>query len=172
MKTATQERRTEDINRVTKVTGAAAAKLPVKLEHILVPIDFSEHSLHALRVAEGLAKSTTGTITLLHVIEPLPMLPVPDSFSPFAAEQPRIIKLAQKKLDALPAARGIDPGLVGRTVVRLGIPWNEIVNTARELNRDAIVIATHGYTGWKHVFMGSTAERVVRYASCPVLVVR
>ena len=56
--------------------------------------------------------------------------------------------------------------------VRAGIPSHEIVEVAKEMDVDLIVIATHGYTGWKHFCIGSTAERVVRAAPCPVLVVR
>jgi nucleotide-binding universal stress UspA family protein len=171
MKTATKEKgRTKHFNRVRNVASPApAAKIPVKLEHILVPIDFSEHSLHALRVAEGLAKSAAGNLTLLYVVEP--MMPTSE-WAPLIVDTHQLVKSCQRKLEALPAKEGIDPQLIGRVLVKVGIPWNEIVNTARELNRDAIVIATHGYSGWKHVFMGSTAERVVRHASCPVLVVR
>lgn len=169
MKTATKERRTKDIKRVSKVTGAAAAKLPVKLEHILVPIDFSESSLHALRVAEDLAKAAHGTVTLLYVVEPIPPT---SEWAPLAIDTRQLVESLQKKLEALPAKQSIDPQLIGRVLVKVGIPWSEIVNTARALKRDAIVIATHGYTGWKHVLMGSTTERVVRHASCPVLVVR
>jgi universal stress protein A len=173
MKTKTlKQRRVKQLNRIKTGAGESTRNFPVKLEHILVPTDFSENSLHALKLAENLAKATDAQLTLLHVIEPVPILPVPESFTPLAVEQPRVIKIAQKKLEALPAAYGIDPRLIGRTVVRVGIPWNEITVTAKELNRDLIVIATHGLTGWKHVLMGSTAERVVRHATCPVLVVR
>jgi nucleotide-binding universal stress UspA family protein len=56
--------------------------------------------------------------------------------------------------------------------VRTGLAAHEIVEAARELDSDLIVIATHGYTGWKHLCIGSTTERVVRTAPCPVFVVR
>jgi nucleotide-binding universal stress UspA family protein len=70
-------------------------------------------------------------------------------------------------------ARGcIAPELLEKTLVRHGVAFDEITKAARELCVDMIVISTHGYTGLKHVVMGSTAERVVRYAGCPVLVVR
>ena len=58
------------------------------------------------------------------------------------------------------------------TVIRTGSPHEQIVAAAKEAGADLIVIATHGYTGLKHLFLGSTAERVVRHAFCPVLVVR
>jgi nucleotide-binding universal stress UspA family protein len=55
---------------------------------------------------------------------------------------------------------------------RLGTPYEEIVKVARERSVDLIVMATHGYTGFKHFLLGSTAERVVNVSPCPVLVVR
>ena len=58
------------------------------------------------------------------------------------------------------------------TLQRLGVPYEEIVDVATELAVDLIVIATHGYTTLKHFLLGSTTERVVRLAPCPVLVVR
>ena len=57
-------------------------------------------------------------------------------------------------------------------MIRRGLPSLEVVDAARESKCDLIVIASHGYTGWKHFCIGSTAERVVRAAHCPVLVVR
>jgi nucleotide-binding universal stress UspA family protein len=57
-------------------------------------------------------------------------------------------------------------------IVRIGNPYHEIVVAAKEMNMDLIILSTHGRTGLKYVFMGSTAEHVVRYAPCPVLVVR
>jgi len=59
-----------------------------------------------------------------------------------------------------------------QSALRTGIASHEIVEAAKELDVDLIVMATHGYTGWKHFCIGSTAERVVRTAPCPVFVVR
>jgi universal stress protein A len=59
-----------------------------------------------------------------------------------------------------------------RSAFRVGLAAHEIAEAAKELDVDLIVIATHGYTGWKHFAIGSTAERLVRAARCPVLVVR
>jgi universal stress protein A len=79
---------------------------------------------------------------------------------------------ANAQLKRLLERLGIDAGMIDKTLVRHGVPFNEISGTASTLKADLIVIATHGYTGLKHVFLGSTAERVVRHAPCPVLVVR
>ena len=57
-------------------------------------------------------------------------------------------------------------------LLRFGRPYLEITEAAGEVGADLIVLTTHGYTGLKHVVLGSTAERVVRHAPCPVLVVR
>jgi len=137
-----------------------------------VAVDFSQHSLRALKFAHNLAKSIGAQLSLVYVLESLPFLRVPESFTPLAVHQPRLIKGLQKKLNALPAASGIAAHMIRNTKLRVGIPWSEIVAAAKELNCDLIVIATHGYTSWKHVLTGSTAERVVRHAGCPVLVVR
>ena len=59
-----------------------------------------------------------------------------------------------------------------QSIVRTGLPAQEIVEAAKQFDVDLIIIATHGYTGWKHFAIGSTAERVVRAAPCPVMVVR
>jgi len=61
---------------------------------------------------------------------------------------------------------------LGGTLVWDGSAFDEINRVAREIHADMIVINTHGYTGLKHILMGSTAELVVRYAPCPVFVVR
>jgi nucleotide-binding universal stress UspA family protein len=62
--------------------------------------------------------------------------------------------------------------LLESTLGRSGTPYQQITDVAKELNMDLIVISTHGYTGLMHVLMGSTAERIVRHAPCPVLTVR
>jgi nucleotide-binding universal stress UspA family protein len=59
-----------------------------------------------------------------------------------------------------------------RTEICQGTPYEEIVKVAKAEEVELIVIATHGFTGFKHFLLGSTAERVVRTAPCPVLVVR
>ncbi len=151
--------------------GAVEAGLsPLKIEQILVPVDFSEPSKRALRCAIKFAEHFSATITLLHVVEPLDQ---PDfAYFPLTLDSEKVTKMAQKKLDVLsrPQPGGTCP--VHMKLVRTGKPFQVITETARELKVDLIVISTHGYTGVKHVFLGSTAERVVRHAPCAVLTVR
>jgi universal stress protein A len=66
----------------------------------------------------------------------------------------------------------VDKSITSEELVHIGRPYEEIITVAKEHKADLIIIATHGRSGLKHAFLGSTAERVVRHAPCPVLVVR
>ncbi len=138
-----------------------------RITSILVPIDFSAPSVKALEYALRLAKDFNARLTLLHVLE---VLAVPEFATyPIVPDSDRIDDM-KKKLTQLAAKQG-DPDLLEAVKVRVGPPFREITRAAESLNMDLIVIATHGYTGLAHVLLGSTAERVVRHARCPVLVV-
>ena len=144
--------------------------LPLKVQRILVPVDFSQTSLQALQYAVGLSEQFGGRLTLVHVIEPVA---TPDfAYYPLMMEPEKAIKAAQAQLEALSLQKTMPHGVVEKTLVRHGVPYVEITDAARTLKMDLIVITTHGYTGLKHVFLGSTAERIVRHAPCPVLTVR
>ncbi|MES2569392.1 MAG: universal stress protein [Verrucomicrobiota bacterium] len=147
-------------------TDSAPALL--KLKKILVPLDFSTSSEKALRYAVPFAKQFGARVVLLHAIEPLPY-PTDFTYVPMGEIIP--IEPAQKHLADL-GRKLVEPALLDSTLVHIGIAFELIVDFARKLEVDLIVITTHGYTGFKHVLLGSTAERVVRHAPCPVLVVR
>ena len=140
----------------------------LKLKSILVPIDFSKISQKALEYAVPLAKQFEAKITLLHAIEPRPY-PMDLTYVPMGEDFP--IKPLEEELNAL-AKRTIGPRLLKEVIVKMGTAFEVISNVALDCEADLIVITTHGNTGLKHVFMGSTAERVVRHAPCPVFVVR
>ena len=143
---------------------------PPKIRSILVPVDFSRASERALDYAASLAGPFEAKLILLNVVEPFP---APDfTCSPMALDDDVIVAQAKEHLKKVQVRCGLDPKLVGKTLVRHGSPYAEITDAARTLKADLIVISTHGYTGLAHVFMGSTSERVVRHAPCPVLVVR
>ncbi len=140
------------------------------IRSILVPVDFSEPCDRAVQCAVSLAGQFGATLTLLHVVEPVP---TPDfAYYPLAMESDKVMSRAKERLERVAAKMDEHPNLIGRILVRIGVPYREIADVARNLKVDLIVISTHGYTGLAHVFMGSTAERVVRHAQCPVLVVR
>ena len=157
--------------RATKKAAAAAPKsAALTLRSILVPVDFSTESTKALHYAISLARQYGAKITVLNVVEPASF---PDfATSPLVMENDRVIASARIRLDSLCQREAIDPLLLEKRLVRQGAPFHEITDAARSLKADLIVITTHGYTGWKHALIGSTAERVVRHAPCPVLSVR
>jgi universal stress protein A len=144
----------------------------IVLKRILVPIDFSPLSKKALQYALRFAEEFGAEVILLHVIEP----EVPLAFDGFMIPPPIVTNKdcakcedRLKHLASSMTSRGTNHV---EAAVRSGLAAYEIGEAAKECDVDLIVIATHGYTGWKHFAIGSTAERVVRAAPCPVLVVR
>jgi nucleotide-binding universal stress UspA family protein len=142
----------------------------LKLKRVLVPLDFSVPSTKALQYALSLAERFNATLCLLHVFEP-PSFVNDLNNTPLVVSDATVVNRLHHKLVML-ARQEIDPLIHVVPQVRVGKPFHEIVTAAKQMNADLIVIATHGYTGFKHVMLGSTAERVVRHAPCPVLVVR
>lgn len=160
----------------TRVPPAKSRKNAVLAEtlhikSILVPIDFSEPSKKALSYAAALARQFGASLTLLHVIEPVAAPDIFRSF-PLVEDDSKLKKTVLGQLEMLLSQQGIPAKLVEKVLVNYGRSFNEIAIVAGLNKSDLIVIATHGYTGIKHALLGSTTERVVRHASCPVLVVR
>jgi nucleotide-binding universal stress UspA family protein len=164
---------------VTDSTGHRRATAPVlelaplrlHIRKILVPVDFSEPSQKALQYARSFAEQCGAEVTLLHVVEPV-IYPAELGYVPIETvetEKARI-KAVRDQLQQLAGQFG--PAVKAQIKVRSGRGWSEIVEEAKSSPADLIVIATHGYTGLKHVLLGSTSERVVRHAPCPVLTVR
>ena len=140
-------------------------------QHCLVPIDFSEYSLHALDYAVELAGKLDARLTLLHVIQSLPVggadmgVTLPYAYiENLEAELRRSLESYCERITA--------KGLLSASVIVHGVPFQEIIETARARQVDLIIMGTHGRTGILHVLLGSVAEKVVRLAPCPVLVTR
>jgi universal stress protein A len=155
----------------TSVTKPAIHRAAISIKKILTPTDFSAPSGQAFHYALRFAEEFGSELILLHILEPaissaFSGLPAAPAFSEDEMAS------AERNLQALVnSARGA--GVAGaRSAVRTGVATHEIVEAAKDLDVDLIVIATHGFTGWKHFAIGSTAEGVARAASCPVLVVR
>lgn len=143
-----------------------------RFRRILVPIDFSDCSLLALDYATTLAEQFQAKLILLHVAEPA--LPHANMFEvgPTLGETNRqVVESGRERLRAL-AEKRRPHGLPPETLVRMGHAHSEIPDTARAMGADLIVVGTYGFARTEHSFMGSTAERVVRQAPCPVLTVR
>ena len=153
------------------VASRRPQKGALKLTSILVPTDFSTSSKKALLYAVALARKFGAKLTLLHIVEPAATPDFALAF-PLAIENDRVTLECKRQLQRIAREENLDPELVEKILVRQGRAYDEITSAAKSLKVDLIVISTHGYTGLKHVFMGSTTERVVRHASCPVLVVR
>lgn len=149
----------------------AAGRSSLQIEFILVPTDFSEPSKKALDYAVRLAEQFGAKLALLHVVEPIPAPDFANAF-PLMMENDKVKAACKAQLERLVKQKAIRPDLVEKTLVRQGRSFHEIADAARTLKADLIVISTHGYTGLKHAMLGSTTERVVRHAPCPVLVVR
>ncbi len=140
-------------------------------EKILVPVDFSETSQQAFQYALRFAEQFGCEIVLLHVVEPESVIAgAPAATDVFAQPEEDTIA-AEAELEALAASSRNRTSSV-TSEVRTGHAPNEINKVAKDLDVDLIIIATHGYTSCRHLCIGSTAERVVRTAPCPVLVVR
>jgi nucleotide-binding universal stress UspA family protein len=154
----------------SETPGGKPVSLPVfKLKRILVPVDFSERSRRAVQYALPLGEQFGAEVTLLHVVQAC--LPVPEMSAMDATLLQRQMREAgAQQLEAL--RKGVDTKAELRTLLKVGDPYLETIHAAKELGTDLIILSTHGRTGLAHVLLGSTAERVVRHAGCPVLVVR
>ena len=141
-------------------------------KHVLAATDFSEMGDLAVARAVAIARDARATLTLLHVIDAAPVPnPLYGHFSIVtdeAAEQ-RARERARELLAAKLAAAG---GTTATLVVQVGDAIDEILDCARTAGADLVVIATHGRRGVKRLVLGSVTERIVRLATCSVLVVR
>ena len=150
---------------------AESERAPFKLKEILVPVDFSEPSAKALQYAIPFAEKFGARITLLHVLEP--RIYPEDTIVPpdIEAIQPTCLRKTRQELEEL-RRKKLQPEVDSKSIVLVGVPHQQIVECARFSKADLIIIATRGRSGFKHFVLGSTAERVVRHAPCPVLTVR
>ena len=147
----------------------------LSIQNIVVPIDFSKMSVQAIQIAKRLARRFGASIHLAHVrhlnyatdfVAPAPPI-VPFSFVTYEqnAEQ-----TALKELKEVASECGVSSATCD--VLSGAPPFDEICRLAQTVPADLVVMPTHGRTGLKHVFLGSTAERIVQHSSCPVLVTR
>ena len=143
----------------------------IEIKKILFATDFTEYSQFALKYAAALAESFKAKLYVMHVYEP----PVGTGFEAYPLAVPEYVtglqnsirKTLNQVLEKL-RSQGID----AVPVFVEGRPYVEIVNSAKELDVDLITMATHGRKGLSHVVFGSTTEKVVRLAPCPVLTVK
>jgi nucleotide-binding universal stress UspA family protein len=139
---------------------------------ILCPVDFSDGSRSSMEAAVKLAIESNAPIVLAHVWYPPVVfasepIGLPASMvSDLVATTERNLTAWKRDAEALGAPKVT-------TALLQGAPWHELVAYAKsDPEIDLIVVGTHGRTGIKHALLGSVAEKVVRHARCPVLVVR
>ncbi len=145
----------------------------IKPKKILFPTDFSETSEEAAKYAISYGKEFGAKVYALHIVNEKVFteglnLPRLVSVEELEAE---MTKEAKKRLQVLIPKEEAE-GLDWETVIRKGEPFLEIIRFAKENDIDLIIIGTHGRSGFEHIIFGSTAEKVVRKAPCPVLSVR
>ena len=143
---------------------------PLEIHNVLVPIDFSEPSLEAIEFALPLLKQFGADLHLVHVFEPdYPLASM--AAMPLIVPELEVGKRVRRHLKDV--AKKYSVALRRENIhARRGRPFEEICRLARDRDIDLIVTSTRGNTGLKHLALGSTAERVVRYSPCPVLVAR
>lgn len=146
--------------------------MPLTIKKILVPIDFSDYSKSALKYAVNFAKVFNAEMYLIYVVEPVIY---PPDFSMGQIAIPSVTfemdERAKEELSKL-AQQEIPAEIKRQVIIKTGKPFVEIIETAAEEDIDLIIIATHGHSGVEHILFGSTAEKVVRKAPCPVLTLR
>ncbi|EMI18450.1 UspA domain-containing protein [Rhodopirellula maiorica SM1] len=135
-------------------------------KRIVVPVDFSDLSIDAVDTALNIV-GETGSVDVIHVLPNLPAMEYGNLYGTVTDES-RIkhvkLKLRERLSEAKHAATTIH--------VAIGDAGREIVAFAENEDADLIVMPSHGYGFVKHILLGSVAERVVRLAHCPVLVLR
>ncbi len=142
----------------------------ISLKKILCPIDHSDCSKEALKYAVSFAMKDEAKLYLLHIIDIRSFSEGLDAMSKQIPDEETLEQLRTKLLDCIP--EGIRDDMDVEAIVTQGIPFAEIISTAKEKEIDMIVIGSHGRTGISHMMLGSVSEKVVRKAPCPVLTVR
>lgn len=140
---------------------------PRDVDCILVPVDFSIGTKEALRVASELAATFEVPIELVHAVEPIPYVQMA---YPVAVDNEQFRTHAEARLGSL-AAELSAPGEV-RTTTVIGMADEVVIEAARRTPSPLIVMSSHGHAGLARMLLGSTTERLLRKAPCPILVVR
>lgn len=149
----------------------------ISIKNILVPTDCSELSRDALEYAVELAHQTDAKITMLLVVPEAPVygfspsgdLPDDDLLKKMNEEA---ILNGEKALDEFMSKSAIKDSQIIEQMIVLGETFERIMDVINKEQPDLVVMGTHGRTGYQHIFMGSVAEKVVRYSNCAVLTVK
>ncbi len=139
-------------------------------KNILVPTDFSKSSVGALDLALSLAAAFDAELTVLHSWE-IPVYPYMEYMLSTADLVTGVEQAATKRLaEELEWVKKQRP--TAKSLLNMGVAWQQILDTSKQLQADLIVMGTHGRRGFEHAMLGSVAEKVVRLSVAPVLTVR
>jgi nucleotide-binding universal stress UspA family protein len=138
-----------------------------ELRRLLVPMDFSARAERAIRYAVALAGQAGSAVSLVHVMAEVKQ----NDAAVLTGGHSTLSADAGKQLHSV-MDEVVDPDLRGEVYLRCGAPFQHIIAVADSHEVDLLVLTTHGRTGLSHLLMGSTAERVIYHASCPVLIIR
>ncbi len=142
----------------------------ITLRNILCPIDHSKHSESALKYAIAFALKDKAKLYLMHVLDSRTHEEAEGISELTAIDEEGMNDLKDKLEKSVPEE--IRGEIKYEALVSLGVPFDEIVKVANEKSIDLIVMGTHGRTGLSHVMLGSIAEKVMRDAPCPVMIVK
>jgi nucleotide-binding universal stress UspA family protein len=142
-----------------------------RLENILVPLDFSEASLNSLETAIALAKQQDAKITLMNVVDSSLMFALKGVSYISEKAIDSMVDVSTRLLDPLLARLKEEHQLNCSSEIKVGLVPQAIINTAYHIDADLIIMGTHGVSGIRKFFMGSTAQKVVKISSFPVLTV-
>lgn len=169
--TEAQDRRSSPDGSIRALESDTKGGGVIKLKRILVPTDFSDTARHALTYGLSFCREYGAELILIHVVETIPVGYASDLFPvPMAEVFQEMAGYAKEELQKL-AAEAKERGVAAREIVTQGKPSAEIVRVAREEGIDLIVLGTHGKGVLDKAIFGSTTDRVVRKAPCPVLTV-
>jgi len=135
----------------------------------LVPVDFSKGSEAALRFAVGLAKKDRSKLIILHVVSAVFAFPLEAGFGDIIE---RIEQDARQALAKFTKRLRLKPGAFRLLLIRAVEPASAIADQAKKSHAAMIIMGSHGRTGLQRLMIGSVAERTLRYAHCPVLIVK
>lgn len=150
-------------------SGDAVSCAGISLNRILVPVDFSDCSLEAVEYAAVVAQRHRASLTLLHVLEPVSY--GLDFTLLHSGEREGMRERLTARLGEMTQAMA-EVKIQADSQVRGGTPFESILDSARTIPADLIVMGTHGRRGLSHALSGSVAEAVLRRSRCPVLTVR
>jgi len=142
----------------------------MKINHILMTSDLSDDALRPFEPVLQLAKENHAKVTLLHVVYDLMVAPHGAALAPPVSSISVDLELdgARKSLEQQRAQLGDDIDLELKVIPGTDIAQS-VVDYADAHNADMIALSTHGRTGWKHMFLGSVAEAIIRRSNVPVL---